>query len=122
VRSLFDVSSSEAVLLVDASNAFNSLNRETALHNCLISCPTLATVLINCYRFHSPLFIDSEVLLSSEGTTQGDPLAMAMYAIGVLPLIHHLNYISVYKSGMRMMRQVLDLCLHCGAGGMSFVI
>ena len=95
VRSLFDVSSGEAVLLVDASNAFNSLNRETALHNCLISCPTLATVLINCYRFHSPLFVDSEVLLSSEGTTQGDPLAMAMYAIGVLPLIHHLNYISV---------------------------
>ena len=33
----------EAVLLVNASNAFNSLNREAALHNIQFSCPTLAT-------------------------------------------------------------------------------
>ena len=43
------------------------------------------------YRTHSLLFIDGNHILSQEGTTQGDPLAMAMYAIGSLPLIHKLQ-------------------------------
>ena len=50
-------------------------------------CTSLAVILINTYRAKVPLFIDGKRLFSSQGTTQGDPLAMAMYAISVVPLI-----------------------------------
>ena len=49
VRSFFEQEVTEAILLVDASNAFNSLNRSSALHNIRCLCPSLATILINTY-------------------------------------------------------------------------
>ncbi len=87
LRTIFEDEESEAVLLVDSSNAFNSLNRSNALHNIMNICPSLATIAINSYRQHPQLFIDKEKLLSQEGTTQGDPLAMAIYAISLQPLV-----------------------------------
>lgn len=35
--------------------------------------------------------MDGDVLLSSEGTTQGDPLAMPMYVLATIPLMKKLN-------------------------------
>ncbi len=81
----------EGVFLVDALNAFTSLNREAALRNIQILCPPLSGIVINTYREPSKLFIDGDTIYSQEGTTQGDPLAMAMYAIAVTPLIHKLE-------------------------------
>ena len=87
----FSAKDSEAVLLVDASNAFNSSNRQAALLNIRSLCPPLTTILINTYRHAMELFVDGTTLYSQEGTTQGDPLAMPMYAIAILPLIHRVN-------------------------------
>ena len=86
-RRLFESEETEAILLVDAKNAFNSINRYSALHNIGWQCPTFARVLINCYRTQSDLFIDNETISSQEGTTQGDPLAMPFYALATVPLI-----------------------------------
>ena len=47
VRCCFDEELMEGVLLVDASNAFNSLNGDLALLNIRHLCPALAT--IACY-------------------------------------------------------------------------
>ena len=81
----------EAILLVDASNAFNALNRKVALHNIRISCPALYTILRNTYGTASELFVGGKVIYSMEGTTQGDPLAMPMYAVASVPLIDRLE-------------------------------
>ncbi len=88
----FEDSSSEAMLLVDADNAFNNLNRKTALLNIKELCPPLYTFLNNTYKAPSRLIINnsSEVLLSQEGTTQGDPDAMDMYSIATRPLVDSL--------------------------------
>ena len=91
VHQMFESPDAEATILVDAKNAFNSLNRENALRNIQHLCPSLSTVLINSYREDVNLFIDGETLISAEGTTQGDLLAMAMYAIGIPPLIKSLS-------------------------------
>ena len=40
----------EAVLLIDAENAFNRLNRAAALHNVSRRCPQLSKYLQNSYR------------------------------------------------------------------------
>lgn len=88
---MFQEEDTQGTLLADASNAFNSLNRELALLNTRHLCLSLSNILINTYRSDVPLFIDNEVIWSREGTTPGDPLAMPMFAIGVVPLIRHLH-------------------------------
>ena len=91
VQSEFVKEETEAVLLVDATNAFNSLNRQADLHNIQQVCPSFATVLINTYRMPTDLFVDGTSLLSEEGTTQGDPFAMPFYVLTTVPLIHRLD-------------------------------
>lgn len=49
MRVIKDEPDSEAILMVDASNAFNSLNREAALRNVRVLRPVLAPILINTY-------------------------------------------------------------------------
>ena len=66
----FEQPGPDAVLLIDASNAFNSLNRAAALHNVRILCPTIATYTINTYREPARLIIiGGKEMRSEEGTT-----------------------------------------------------
>lgn len=50
MKEIFHDDDTEAVILVDAENAFNSLNRQAALHNIRYICPPFAPILINTYR------------------------------------------------------------------------
>ena len=95
MREMFESEETDAVILIDASNAFNSLNRQAALHNVRIICPQISTILINTYRTPARLIIlGSHDIFSMEGTTQGDNLAMAFYALATAPLITILQLMS----------------------------
>ena len=88
----FDQDESEAILLVDAANAFNSINRKVLLHNIQYLCPVLAIYTINCYQSPSRLFVQGgKEISSAEGTTQGDSIAMPIYAIGITPLLREIK-------------------------------
>ena len=68
------------------------------MHNVAVLCPALATYATNTYRSPARLFVmGGKELKSTEGTTQGDPLAMSLYAISLQPLITHLNLSSNIK-------------------------
>ena len=120
MRKIFDDEETEGVLLVDAKNAFNSLNRSAALHNCQVLCPSLAPILINIYRSNADLFVAGESIPSQEGVTQGDPLAMAMYALGTLPLIRAVTSLVRIRPGTRMMPPQEGPSDTSGNGGICF--
>ena len=93
LRRIFNDTETDAVILVDADNAFNRLNRQTALHNIQYTCPEMAAYIINTYREPAKLIISNsdEELMSEEGVTQGDNCAMAKYSCSLMPLIVKLS-------------------------------
>ena len=90
MRQVFEQEETDAILLVDAENAFNNLNRTAALSNIKELCPTFYRYLLNTYQKPSKLVIPGDekydIILSEEGCTQGDVAAMAKYGIGTKPL------------------------------------
>ena len=88
MNEIFEDDQTHGLIQVDANNAFNTINRKVLLHNIGILCPEISIYFTNCYKQPAKLFVMGGVQIqSSEGTTQGDPIAMPMYAIGIIPLM-----------------------------------
>ena len=87
-RTVYKEQSAEAILLVNASNAFNSVNKNAFLHNAEIISPLIAQQVKYFYSLSSHLFITGggEIQLK-EGTTQGNPAAVAIYAVAIVSMI-----------------------------------
>jgi hypothetical protein len=83
-------------VLVDAVNAFNSGSRVGMLWTTRHRWPRMSRFAFNCYHHQTWLVIciagaSCIFILSKEGVAQGDPLAMVIYGIMLLPLITHLK-------------------------------
>ena len=89
MSSLYDDHSADGwgFLMMNATKAFNSVNRAAALWNARILWPSCSRFLFNTYRRYAFLLLkfSQELLLSKEGVTQGDPLFRMFYAIATLP-------------------------------------
>ena len=98
---IFAEDSNHGLIQVDANNAFNSINRKVLLNNVFHICPEIAIYTYNCYSMPARLFVTGGgEIKSEEGTTQGDPIAMPIYAIGLDPLLKNLKTcIGVSQSG-----------------------
>ena len=106
MKEIYSHDDTEAILLVDATNSINVINRQAALHNIRVLCPSISTDLNNTYRAPVRLFaMDEGEIESTEGTTQGYPFAMAMYALAATPLIRRLK---------EMKSDVKQVCMVCG--------
>ena len=108
INAIYDVyqqDETEAVLLVETDNAFNSINRKAMLR-ISITYPLITTFIANCYMEPARLFVAwNHEIKSREDTTQGDPTAMGAYALGVTPLIRFL--IQFYQ---RTQKQRSSIC------------
>ncbi len=87
----YDENDPEAVLLIDARNAFNELSRFSMLWTVRHLWPAGARFVFNCYRHASTLFVRRdfdfcEEILSREGIAQGDPLSMILYGLTLTPI------------------------------------
>ena len=85
---MYEDEDTHCILLVDAVNAFNCLNRRVALHNTSVMCPELYKYLVNTYRIAAKLYIPNSkglFILSQEGTTQGDNCASTFYSCSLMP-------------------------------------
>ena len=86
MQRIFESNETEAILMVDAENAFNSINRKALLHNIEYLCLVIATFLYNCYAISVRFIISGKKLRS-----RGDTTAMTAYALSLAPLLDHLQ-------------------------------
>ena len=114
---LFDYRTEE-MLLIDARNAFNSLNRDLVLKNIRKHFSSIYTAIRKSYKTPSDLFTDKKVIMSQEGRTQVDPKAEAMYGMATIPVIDMLEdqYLTV------MCRLALNPYDSCSISSMNMAL
>ena len=78
-------------LLLDFSNAFNSVSREAIFSEVRSQIPTLSAWMESCYSCQPLLFLGEESIRSCCGVQQGDPLGPLGFALALHPLAERIK-------------------------------
>ena len=120
MRRIYEDPATEGILLVDASNAFNSMNRKAALNNIKYTCPEFSCYVNNLYRGDAELFVanSEETVRSCEGTTQGGSESGGFYACGITPIVDkNISYSTVDKERLDEFAKKIWYADDGGGGG-----
>ena len=79
------------LLKLDFSNAFNSIRRDKMLHACLDYAPDIYPPVHSAYAKPTHLFLGNNIMNSSEGVQQGDPLGPLLFCLAIHPMLTHLK-------------------------------
>ena len=82
----------EAVfLMIDFSNAFNNISRQSILDNLAEHFPSLIPWYKYTYGYQPVLFVGDDHFYSRAGVQQGDPHSPFLFALALQPLLKHLH-------------------------------
>ena len=88
------------MLLLDFSNAFNSISHKKMFEEVRSYIPSMAAWLECCYNVHSLLHLNHHTIVSCCGVQQGDPLGPLAFTLALQPIVE------------RIKREVLDLYIN----------
>ena len=80
-----------AMLKIDFTNAFNSVDRRTFINEVEIMLPSIYNWVVYCYGLRSILDYDGFTIQSSCVVQQGDPLGPLLFALALNTLIAKIN-------------------------------
>ena len=84
---LANISSGQAMLKIDFSNAFNTLRRDVMLDVIREELPALFPYIDSCYSGQSYLRFGHFTIMSDEGPQQGDPLGPLLFCITAMAIV-----------------------------------
>ena len=87
----------EILLKVDIANAYNTISRRACLEGVKKHCPDLARWAHWCLSGGSRVYYNTHVIPCTTGVQQGDPLAPALFSLGLHGVIEQLSAIPALR-------------------------